>query len=198
MNNRQLSLEIQSLQRDIERKTKILLTGHKGCKDLSNHIKKELKINLTEKTLMRIFGHTNVTETYAPSVESLNILCRLIKKDNWEQYKKEYRIKNGKDILFNPRAINVSNLTENEIVRIGWKNIYYMEAIYHGNNEFEVTFSQNMHHTKGYKFKAIRFEVILPICFYEKDPNNPNECLEGYKPYPDIVIIKEETESLEI
>lgn len=198
MKNRQLSLEIQSLQRDIERETKILITGPKGCEDLSKHIRKKLKINLSGKTITRIFGEMNTSETYSPSEESLNILCRLIKKDNWEQYKKEYKRKNGKDILFNPEAIIVSNLKLNHIVRIGWKNIYYMEARYLEDYQFVVEFSQNMHYVKGDTFKAIRFEVILPLCFYEKNPENQNECLEGYKPYPDIVIIKEEEECLVI
>ncbi|WP_291596514.1 hypothetical protein [Bacteroides sp.] len=192
MEKQQLSLEIQSLKRDIERETKILITGHKACTDLSAFIKKKIGINLSYKTLLRLFNLTKDSDTRNTSTESLNILCRLIKKDNWEQYCKEYRIKNGKDVLFNPRSIIVSNLAKRQIVKIGWKNIYYMEARYLGNYEFEVLFSENMRHIKDDKFTAIRFDVILPIYLHEKNPENPDECLEGYKPYPDIVIIKEE------
>lgn len=128
---------------DIENRLGRGMLSPKDFEYMHNVIETQLNEYVSVSTLKRIWGYTKYSSN--PSASVLSTLCRLVGYRDWDYYK-DNRLNPDKvpsETVLSDKITVDSDLVPGDRLRITWTPQRVCDVVYRGNNDFEVTASQN-------------------------------------------------------
>lgn len=154
--------QISILKKAVEGTIDFPLSTHGDFLRLSAGIEFTLREHMSESTLERLWGYsTRHYETV--SVRTLNVLARFIGYHSWEDFCSRTNKEGLESELFKDQAINSSDLSIGNRVRIGWEPDRICIIRYLGDNNFIADETKNSTMQPGDTFSCIQIQKGRPL-----------------------------------
>ena len=144
----------EQLKNDIERSVNFKMQTPKDFDRLRDIINDRIAMLSSSSTLKRFWNY--LPNNVAPSLHTLNTLCRFISYESWDSYKEE-RVKESENES-NPmmgRHINVEkDLASGDQIRLLWHPERVCDIEYLGHNKFKVLSSEKTRIKSGDTFEC--------------------------------------------
>lgn len=168
---------IECLIRDIEDKFDHSFKSATDFDKLERLIKKNSDDTLNASTLKRIWGYSKSKSK--PRRTTLTVLAKILDYRDWEVYVEKKRTENRTESGFIRNTIvNISELTEGDVITFRWKPDRFIRLCYHGTEMFVVKEQENSSLRPGDTFRTLVIREGYPI--YCKDVTRNSENLGDY------------------
>lgn len=177
---------MKDLKFELEDTLNTTIESQPSYKEVVKAVKAATGIQINPRTVDRAFSYNG--KTTEPSLDTRNLLVRILGFDSWQDYKNRGYNVCEQDTLFNPENVKVEYLKKGEYVVLGWRPIYFCVVEYLGNKIFKIVKVKNMSLKIGSTFKAVRFDVAsMP------QPASGSFPTYGYRLYPSILAYQDES-----
>lgn len=154
--------ELNYLIEKVETKYGRKLASTTDFEALSVIIDRETGELVSASTLKRIWGY--VTLKPQPRAATLDILARFLGKRDFQTFCKDLqKMKDWQSTFFTTKVVNSADLTEGQIVEIGWNPNRCVKLEYRGNGDYVVKESINSRLKVNDKFRVTAFMKGYPL-----------------------------------
>lgn len=162
--------EIEELKSLVEQKYGKVLGTTTDFEEFSFQLEKALRYHLSASTLKRLYGYVN--DTHKPRIATLDILSEYIGHKNYATFVKWLKTstKYNSSFFQAPQLIS-HELSEDDIITIGWSPNRLLSLRYLGGSKYEVISSENSKLEVGDRFVTGCFikEQPLYLPYIERD-----------------------------
>jgi len=157
---------IEFLKKEVERTIGFELKTPKDFKTLRNSIKSRIDANVSESTLMRMWGYIHSKSNTSEAV--LDTLSRYIGYKNYEHFSSQHQNKDSQSTPIFGKHLNVEDdLKEDDEIIITWRPERICRVRYLGNKKFIVLNSEKTRICTGDTFKCGLFIANEPLYITE-------------------------------
>lgn len=155
---------IQGLMKQVEEALHRKPTTPKDFELASQRISKQTNVRLSKTTLMRMWGY--VHEDVEPREFTLSTLARFCGYTDWQNFTEQYTIHGDQQSnpILQDKIDVLDDLKPGDQVQFTWQTSRVMMAMYHGEGNFEVVYSERTRLRKGTTFScflAIKQEPLF-------------------------------------
>lgn len=128
-------------------------------------IKKEMpQSSINAKTLKRFFGYDKTPESSFVRLYTLDVLSQYVRYESWNAYLEQLRLSEGSGSGdFNGNQINADDLQIGDTFQITWQPNRKTTLKYLGNQQFEITETENSKWQVGDRFQCRHFINGKPL-----------------------------------
>ena len=132
---------------------------------LEEDIKKELpKTSINAKTLKRFFGYDRTEESSFIRLYTLDVLTQYVGYESWNAYHEHLQLLEGSGSGdFKGEEINADDLQIGDTLQIAWQPNRKSTLKYLGNQQFEITETENSKWQVGDTFLCKHFITDKPL-----------------------------------
>jgi hypothetical protein len=132
---------------------------------LEEDIKKELpKTSINAKTLKRFFGYDRTEESSFIRLYTLDVLSQYVGYENWNAYHELLQLLEGSGSGdFKGKELNADDLQIGDTLQIAWQPNRKSTLKYLGNQQFEITETENSKWQVGDTFLCKHFITDKPL-----------------------------------